>query len=553
MTTRNLFSFFTLLFSLFFFNAFSQNGGNNVGQIHGNFETINQYYNPDTAIGAPPVPEKLLSSSFANIIFNKGNFTAGARFESYLNVLQGIDSKYNGTGIPYKYASYQIDNIGVTVGNFYEQFGSGMIFRSYEARSLGIDNAMEGVRVTLTPIKGIYLKGIVGKQRLFFSQGPGIVRGIDGEININELHPRLDSLKTRLTIGGSFVSKYQKDDDPTYNLPENVGAYAGRFNLYHGRFTMAGEYAYKINDPNSSNNFIYKPGQGAILALGYSKKGLGISLSGKMIDNMDYRSDRTASLNNLTMSYLPALSKQHTYNLAATLYPYGTQPNGEMGIQADIIYKIKKKSRLGGKYGTLFNFNYSRIHSLNKEAYPSINDPDSTRMGYKTNYLSVGDEVYFEDINLEITKKINKKWKAKAAGFLFIYNMEVIQGLGGKGTVYANVVVLDVSYKIKPKHAVRVEAQHLSTDQDQGSWATLLAEYTFSPNWFVAVMDQYNYGNKYEEKQLHYPIGTFGYTKGGNRIMLSYGRQRAGIFCVGGVCRNVPASNGVTLSITSSF
>jgi hypothetical protein len=174
-------------------------------------------------------------------------------------------------------------------------------------------------------------------------------------------------------------------------------------------------------------------------------------------------------------------------------------------------------------------------------------------MGYTTNYFKVGDEVYFEDFNIDITRKLNKKLKVKAAYFNFIYNMEVIQGLGGKGTVYANIVVLDVLYKIRPKHAIRVEAQHMKTEQDQGSWMTGLAEYTFSPHWFVAIMDQYNYGNKDENKRLHYPIGSFGYTKGANRFMLSYGRQRAGIFCVGGVCRNVPAYNGVTLTITSSF
>ncbi len=169
------------------------------------------------------------------------------------------------------------------------------------------------------------------------------MRGIDGEININELHPRLDSIKTKLSVGGSFVSKYQKDDDPTYNLPENVGAYAGRFSLYNGGLSITGEYAYKINDPSTTNNLIYKPGQGAILSFGYSTKGFGMSFSGKMIDNMDFRSDRNATINDLTLGYLPALSKQHTYNLAATLYPYGTQPNGEMGLQADFIYKIPKR------------------------------------------------------------------------------------------------------------------------------------------------------------------------------------------------------------------
>jgi len=34
---------------------------------------------------------------------------------------------------------------------------------------------------------------------------------------------------------------------------------------------------------------------------------------------------------------------------------------------------------------------------------------------------------------------------------------------------------------------------------------------------------------------------------------VNYGRQRAGIFCVGGVCRQVPAANGLTLSVTSTF
>ena len=91
------------------------------------------------------------------------------------------------------------------------------------------------------------------------------------------------------------------------------------------------------------------------------------------------------------------------------------------------------------------------------------------------------------------------------------------------------------------------------THQDHGSWATGLIEYTYSPHWFVAVMDQYNYGASHGEPKVHYYYASFGYIKNANRIQIGYGRQRAGIFCVGGVCRNVPAANGVTISITSSF
>jgi hypothetical protein len=78
-------------------------------------------------------------------------------------------------------------------------------------------------------------------------------------------------------------------------------------------------------------------------------------------------------------------------------------------------------------------------------------------------------------------------------------------------------------------------------------------EYTYAPHWYVAALDQYNYGNKHEDQQIHYYNISTGYNDAGTRISISYGRQRAGIFCVGGVCRLVPASNGVYMSITHSF
>ena len=168
-------------------NIFAQ--GLNAGEIHGNFQLDAQYYNPDSAIGALPVPEKFLMNSFTNLIYTNGNFSAGVRFESYLNTMLGFDPRYVGNGFPYRFASFSQDNFSITVGNYYEQFGSGLIFRSYEERGLGFDNAMDGVRVKYTLLKGIHLKGIVGKQRYYFNQGPGIVRGIDGEIALNELIP----------------------------------------------------------------------------------------------------------------------------------------------------------------------------------------------------------------------------------------------------------------------------------------------------------------------------------------------------------------------------
>ena len=139
---QNLVLILFVVLSIKNLNAQNSNGG----AIHGNFEANAQYYKPDSLIGAPAVPEKMLMNGFANFIYTNDNFSAGLRYESYLDPLQGFDARYKGSGIPYRFISYKNDGLEVTVGSYYEQFGSGLIFRSYEERGLGYDNAMDGIR-----------------------------------------------------------------------------------------------------------------------------------------------------------------------------------------------------------------------------------------------------------------------------------------------------------------------------------------------------------------------------------------------------------------------
>lgn len=549
-----VFLFRTLLFLILGFTvikSFSQEKEKpNFGQVHGNFETNIQYYNDDSLIGAKQPPEKMLMSGFANVIYTNGNFEAGIRYESYLNALQGFPAAYKGNGIPFKYVSFHKDNLTMTAGNFYEQFGSGMILRAYESRGLGYDNAFEGFKASYKPINGVTVKGLIGKQRKYFTTSEGIVRGVDGEINISELTDSLANMKTKVILGGSFVSKFQADQNSQFVLPENVGSWAGRMNIINGGINFYTEYVYKINDPSADNGFIYKPGDALLTQISYSTKGFGISLSGKRNDNMSFRSERDAALTDVLINYIPTLTKQHTYNLLATLYPYATQPNGEVGYQAEANYQFKKETFLGGKYGMSLLVNYSEVRNLDTL---HLNDQTTNRMGYTSDYFGINGQVYFKEIYAEITKKFSKKIKGTFAYANQIFNIAVIQGKPGKPTIYSNTAIVDITYKISLKHAIRTEIQALLTKQDKQDWATALVEYTFSPHWFVAVMDQYNYGNKITAERIHYYNGSVGYVNKANRFMVTYGRQRAGIFCVGGVCRNVPAANGLIFTVTSSF
>jgi hypothetical protein len=531
------------------------------GQLHGNFQTDFQYYNEDTVIGATVPSEKMGLNSYANFNYTKGNFTAGVRYEGYFPPLNGHDQRYEGVGIPYKYLQYNTDNLDITVGNFYEQFGSGMVLRAYEEKNLGYDNAFEGVLVKYKVLEGVYVKGLVGKQRMFWDKSDGIVRGADGEISLNEAIKGLNECKLNLVLGGSFVSKFQADLNPTYNLPENVSASAGRLNMTYGGFSLYSEYAYKINDPSADNGKIYKPGEAILINASYSQKGLGIFFSAKRIDNMSFRSDRDESVANLNINYIPDITKGHTKTLAA-MFPYATQLNGETGIQGEVMYKFKKGSPLGGKYGTSISINYSMVNDINKDSIIvddtlTVLGADGT-LGYESSMGNAIDELldgdlFYSDINIEISKKFSKKFKGSLMYQYIHYDNDVIHGAGDwHGNICGHVVVIDATYKYQKKQAIRFEGQHMYTPHQYGDWAVALLEWSI-PHWFFTVIDQYNYGNSNKDLAVHYPNVSVGYTTGANRIQIGYGKQRQGVMCIGGVCRNVPASNGLTLTISSSF
>lgn len=525
---------------------------NNLGQISGSFQLDGQFYQKDSLIGAPAVPEKIGVIAYTQLFYTRGNFEAGLRYESYLTPLQGYDPRFKGSGFGNRYVKYTVKELEITAGNFYEQYGSGLILRTYNDWGLGYDNAFDGVKIRYNPYKGLVLKGLVGNQRNFWDKGNGIVRGFDGEIYINDLHEKLSNLKTRVIAGGSFVSKFQRDQDPIYKLPENVGSYSGRLDITYGKINIFTEYANKINDPSAINGYIYKPGNALLIKTSYSQKGLGISLGAKRIDNMSFRSDRTATGNSLNINYLPALTRQHVYNLAS-VYPYGTQEKGEIGFQGTMIYALKKNTKLGGKYGTGITINYSRANAIDKsQIHDTIPIGTKGTLGYNSNFFKMGKKVYFEDFNIEISRKINRNLTAIVTYVNIAYDIETVQGHIGAPKVYSQVFITDVSYRLKSTTTIRGELQHLRTHQDKGDWAMAMFEYT-TKKWFAAITDMYNYGNEDKNLQIHYYTASIGFFKNTNRFMLSYGKQREGIMCVGGVCRTVPASNGLTLTITSSF
>jgi hypothetical protein len=536
-----------------------------LGKVSGSIQLDAQSYTKDSIIGAPEVPERILSNTFANILYTRGKFTAGLRFESYQNPLLGIDPRYassgegTGIGIAYRFARYEDEHVDVTIGNFYEQLGSGMILRTYEERNLGFDNSIDGSRARFMPTAGVSVMGFLGRQRVFFDVSEGILRGGDVNVDLGTVGGGVLPDGMQAQLGASIISRFQPDQNDFLKLPENVSAWSLRGNLGYEGFTMDVEYAAKNNDPGATNLNSYNQGNAIYTALSYAGEGYGVNLAAKRIDNMDFRSDRTATGNFQTVNFLPALTKQHTWRLI-TLYPYATQPTGEFALQGDIVFTIPKGSFLGDDETTV-NINASLVHGL-----------DTTHVDqyeYTSKFMWSSDrrDLYYRDINIEVTRKWGKNFKTTLSYINLDYNQDIVErratpGELKYGIVNANFACLELWWNIKRGHSLRTEFQfmHVSYEEgvqakatQNGDWVMALVEYAVSPNWYFTVFDEWNYGNESEELQVHYPNASIAYTHDALRLQGGYGRVRGGILCVGGICRPVPASNGFTLGMTYTF
>ena len=554
-------------------------------QVNGAFQTDAQYYMLDEGIGISDLNGKKLGiNGFGKVNYTNGNFSAGMRFEAFLPEMNGFRSELKGVGLANFYATYDNGFIGATVGDIYDQFGSGLVFRTYEEWSLGMDNSLRGARIVLRPFNGVTIKGLYGRQRYYWApylertlatnEYRGIVRGIDGEWDLNQSIPALNESKFRMSIGGSFVSKQQDTtivNSLFYRIPVNVGAAAGRINLGYGNWSFSTEYAYKINDPSAINNMIYKEGQALMASLSYSQKGFGAVLQVKRVDNMSFKSNYTGKQNDFDINFIPPINYTHTHSLPS-MYTYSTQPNGEMAAQLQVNYTIPKGTALGGKYGTKLALNMSQVNDIVRDTVMdhgqlALNQPGT--LGYASRFFAVSDHRFFRDINFEIDKKISPNWHLTAQYINLYYDIETIEGHAGAPVVQANIGFLDVTYKINRKQSLRLELQGLwETEvhngyeydesekkdyQKRGHWAAALLEYTISPHWSFSIADKWNYGNPVPEFRDHYFTGSISYIHDATRVMLSGGRQSEGVVCVGGVCRTVPASSGVSLTVSTSF
>lgn len=558
----------TFSFGCLFAFAQEEQENQNKGILNIGVESNSQWYIDDNkiSISEKDAIERFRSNSYIKADYFIDKWEFGVQVESYSPMaLLNYSPELEKTDIGTIYARYNNTEIGfdATAGHFYEQFGSGLILRSWEDRQLGINNSIFGGRIGYEFVKGAKVTVLGGKQRIGmgFDLSESFISGANVEVNISEIS-NMENMD--LNVGASFVGRYENLQDEYPELDKMTNMYSFRADASKGNFYAGAEYVYKSKDAivegTGGVQTIFEDkqydGNALLINFGYSQRGLGIDVNLRRMENIGMFSERSLSGNTFNtgvVNYVPALTKQYdfalqniyVYQVASSTSFYPLLKPGEIGGQFDLYYQFKRNSVIGGKYGTYLSVNGSFWNSLGYNDDLNIEEKQVS-----SGFFDFGRK-YYNDLAVEVRKKHSDKWQSIFSVMGQYYNQKYIEDASGELKTY--ITAAEVIYKFGDAQSIRVIGQHLWADGDKKNWASGTLEYVPSLKWSFYIQDLYNYGNDKEESRVHFYNVGGAFTKGATRIGMSYGRQRGGMICVGGVCRWVPESSGLTLNISTNF
>jgi hypothetical protein len=521
------------------------------GYFSGSLQTNTNFFIRDEKIGAANLPHydnlKVGTDVWFNLNYNneKYQLETGVRLDFFYNSILRVPTRpYTAVGVGNFFIKKKVKDLTITVGNMYDQIGSGIIYRTYEERALGIDNSLLGGRVEYNVKDMVKLKGFAGVQKLKFGIQRPLILGLNAEGNFN--------VKDKVTIQpGVGITNRSMDQTninqvvATIESYDTIGRFVPKYNTYamtayntltFGNFSWYIEGAYKTREAikkdqirdakdsliNSSGNCIYT-------SLNYSSKGFGLTIQFKRTENFYLHTspNPTEALFDGILSFLPPVSRQNSLRLPA-LYFAPSLENHELSFALDAVYSPTKKITFVANGSYVRDFIFKKY---NPSAIP-----------------------FFAEGFIESKIKISKSFEMDL-GFQFARYNKFVYRKEGHVDINAYTPFTELTYKINRKMSLRFEFQYQHVVKDYGQWLYGLMEFNIAPHFSFAVSDMWNFKpnpeiNKYAN---HYYSIFAGYTIGSTRFTVSYVKQVEGIVCTGGVCRLEPAFSGVKLGVNSTF
>lgn len=461
--------------------------------------------------------ETEILENWFNLDYRYGIFSTGIRFDVFQpndpsNAINRGKVRY--ADISYKYLKAELGNkkrgLDITIGNYYELFGRGMILKSYEDRAIRIDNNLLGVNVSAR-YDGLRLTALTGMAENSVGEREDVLHAFDLEYRFAKF----------LRAGGTFAVNRPDDSNisPTRMASMRIQPSFWNFDFY-------GEYGMKFNDDISNNYFNGEDkyvGEAIYGNMNFYYGNFGLSAEYKKYDNFAFTSnDQSVSYNTP-----PAVKRDQQYIL---LNRHSTEinANNEQGFQLELNYNISEHTTAVANYSyseTLGSSSfYQEQRGQNRESSKFYEDVYvNLQHEWSDKFTSIvafgyGEEYY--TLTKSITPIVELRYYAdEINSFKLIAEHQQTQSLATNEKYYDDVLVLE--YLRSPKFSVSIVSEMLTTEPEEG--------HTVRNMWnFI------QFGYKFWEH---------------TDVSVAIGSRQAGTICIGGVCRYEPEFRGVELKM----
>lgn len=426
--------------------------------------------------------------------YNYKKFSAGVTLEQYYTRY----NERNYTQLTQYSLKYNSDILDVSLGNFNETIGRGILLRSFEIPGAILEDQgyrsrnyfyrdVQGLSAKLK-LKNFTTKVIWGKplNNVFPPNQEKAIRRID---EIKTLYS--DYTFKKQTIGASILNLKNDSGNSNYSMFTFSGVISPKINYYT-------EIANDIE--NSSNHAYYGN-------INFTFEKLGITAEIKDYNNFLLGSG---------FNEVPALIKEHTYKVL-NRSTHVVQPLNESGFQIEAYYTFPDSSVL--------TFN----NAISK------ND-------FGKNFIY---QEYFAEYDFTTAKEHNVKIFLDYAQDPFKLQSNRI----------SSGAYIDWKFSEKSSIKTEYEFQHFNREGERVQNQVLNLGYAFKSKWIFSLVTELSNDSFLTDKSWKTWIGSnVKYQiKNGNSLQLFVGQRRGGPACNAGICYEVLDYEGVELRWTTRF
>lgn len=492
----------------------------------------------------------------ARIFFD--NLSIGLRYE--MDDPSEIGRSFQ--GLRRRWIQYKKDRVELQAGDVTALFGRGLAVNLFESRPLNYDTWLDGLyghyeylwpkeEIDLRPSIGV--QGVAGRLDFF-----DILHDIDDpnpdlKLSARAINAEFGLFGKKLLVGTSFLQAFTDAErmvilskrltQREVNQPEiYVNFVTGEFEAFL-QFTEARSYIGKLDNKDTA---MTHKGQAMYGSLSYANENFGLTVEYK-----DYRYNMRSSalqptyFNKLPISSPPEAYREHVYTSISRL-THAVNFNDEFGWQTELnITAIPQ-----------VDITLNAAASSSHRAFGEIRDSNGTR-----------------SVQLETMRIVPEFTDIRYKPFWDIF-AEAEYALGDLDYVRLGFHRTSNTDNLYTKLATTLLAKlQFATTNTQSFQAILEHQWMYdegSPPEFRKYLNEmitvqysmpalnfgglFDYSTNYSKKKHIWPQAFVSLRIGdAHNLLVSYGSERGGINCTGGICRVVPAFDGLRATMTSQF